>query len=164
MICQNLFFTSVGVRQGGVLSPLLFSICINDILIELQKLNLVYKLGKLFVDVLAYADDLLLITQNKIDMQLMLAKLSNLGKNYEIKFNAEKSMYLIFNKYHVRKKAEQLYDSWDGELLLACKPIEKVESFKYLDAIISDTDSNSEHIKKRRNGVQRSFHLVYQVK
>ena len=46
-----------------------------------------------------------------------------------------------------------MYDCWDGELLLAGKPIEKVESFKYLGAIISDTDSNSEHIKKRRNGV-----------
>jgi len=78
------FFTSVGVRHGGVLYPLLFSIYINDILIELQKLNLGYKLGQLFVDVLAYADDLVLITQNEIDMQLMLAKLSNIGKNYEI--------------------------------------------------------------------------------
>jgi len=67
-----------------VLYPLLFSIYINDILIELQKLNLGYKLGQLFVDVLAYADDLVLITQNEIDMQLMLAKLSNIGKNYEI--------------------------------------------------------------------------------
>ncbi len=78
------FFSSVGVRHGGVLYPLLFSIYINDILIELQKLNLGYKLGQLFVDVLAYADDLVLITQNEIDMQLMLAKLSNIGKNYEI--------------------------------------------------------------------------------
>jgi hypothetical protein len=66
------FFSSVGVRHGGVLYPLLFSIYINDILIELQKLNLGYKLGQLFVDVLAYADDLVLITQNEIDMQLML--------------------------------------------------------------------------------------------
>jgi hypothetical protein len=41
------FFTSVIVRQGGLLSPLLFSIYINDILIELQKLNLGYKLGQL---------------------------------------------------------------------------------------------------------------------
>ena len=53
----------------------------------------------------------------------------------------------------MRKKAEQMYDCWDGELQLAGKPIKKVESFKYLGVIISDTDSNSEHIKKRRNGV-----------
>ena len=46
----------------------------------------------------------------------------------------------------MRKKAEQMYDCWDGELQLAGKPIKKVESFKYLGVIISDTDSNSEHI------------------
>ena len=53
-------------------------------------MELGYKLGNMMVDVLAYADDLLLLTRNKIDMQLMLAKLSNLGNNYEIKFNSDK--------------------------------------------------------------------------
>jgi len=157
------FFTNVGVRQGGVLSPLLFSIYINDILIELGKMKLGYKIGEMMIDVLAYADDLLLLTRNKIDMQLMLAKLSTLGNNYEIKFNSDKSMYIIFNRFHERSKIDQLYDEWDGELLLAGKPIAKVESFRYLGAMITDTNSNNEHIKKRRSGVLASIAKIISV-
>jgi hypothetical protein len=93
------------------------------------------------------------VTCSKINMQLMLAKLSNLENNYEIKSNSDKSMYIIFNRFHERSKIDQLYDEWDGELLLAGKPILKVESFNYLGEIITYTNSNDEHIKKRRSGV-----------
>jgi hypothetical protein len=67
------------------------------------------------VDVLAYADDLLLITKSKLDLQIMLQKIKNLGNELEIKFNASKSMKMVFNKYHHRTAKEQKYDEWNGD-------------------------------------------------
>ncbi len=113
------FYTTIGVRQGGVLSPLLFSIYINEIIIELQKLEMGYKLGNLIIDILAYADDILLISKAKLDLQILLQKLSNLGDELEIKFNPTKSVYMVFNKYHTRNSKEKKYDEWDGQLVLA---------------------------------------------
>jgi hypothetical protein len=150
------FKTTLGVRQGGVLSPLLFSIYINDILVELQKLEIGYKVGDLIIDVLAYADDLLLITKSKLDLHVMLNKLTDLGEKMEIKFNASKSMYMVFNKYNQRTKMEELYDEWDGNLLLGGNPIERVESFRYLGAMIHDSGRCLDHMDKRRKSALAS--------
>ena len=51
-----------GVRQGGVLSPTLFKICISSVL---AKISGTYLSGLADVSYLAYADDLLLISRSK---------------------------------------------------------------------------------------------------
>jgi hypothetical protein len=79
--------------------------------------------------------------------------LSNLGDELEIKFNPTKSVYMVFNKYHARSAKEKKYDEWDGQLLLANAPIERVESFKYLGAMIHDSGRCRDHMDKRRKGV-----------
>jgi hypothetical protein len=66
-------------------------------------------------------------------------------------------MYMVYNKYHHRTAKEKKYDEWNGELLLAGSPIERVESFKYLGAMIHDSgrcrDQKKEEKKKRRKAV-----------
>jgi hypothetical protein len=65
---SKMFKTSLGVRQGGVLSPLLFCIYIDNLLESLQEMELGVKIGKVSIDVLAYADDILIITHTKLNM------------------------------------------------------------------------------------------------
>jgi len=86
-------------------------------------------------------------------MQLMLNRLSELGEELEIKFNPNKSVYMVFNSIAYQTKNERREDSWNGILLLAGKKIEEVNTFKYLGAEIDNNNNNKHHIKKRKSAV-----------
>lgn len=55
------FPVSQGVRQGAVLSPTLYAIFINDLLMELENLSLGISLSQIYCGCPAYADDTLLL-------------------------------------------------------------------------------------------------------
>ena len=53
-----------GVRQGGILSPFLFKLYIDEALAEISANEIGCTLGTLRINILAYADDLVLIAEN----------------------------------------------------------------------------------------------------
>ena len=61
-----------GVRQGGVLSPILFSILIDDIVIKVQKVYFGCCFSLVFASIFLYADDILLISPTVTGLQLLL--------------------------------------------------------------------------------------------
>ena len=67
------FFTaSNGVKQGGVLSPTLFSVYINGLLEELQMSGYGCKIGDVFVGCISYADDLILLCASLYGIKRMI--------------------------------------------------------------------------------------------
>lgn len=61
-----------GVRQGGVLSPLFFSIFVDDIFAKLKSAGFGCQIRHEFFNAIMYADDLLLLANSLSDLQAMI--------------------------------------------------------------------------------------------
>jgi hypothetical protein len=69
---SSCFKIGSGVRQGGVLSPQLFAVYINDILTKLQKSRLGCIVKGVVMNAFMYADDLILMSASVYDLQRLV--------------------------------------------------------------------------------------------
>ena len=69
---SDLFTITNGTRQGSVASPMLWAIYCDPLIQELRDLGVGAHVGGIFMGVVMYADDLLLIAPTKGGMQQML--------------------------------------------------------------------------------------------
>ena len=69
------YFIEKGVRQGGVLSPFLFNFYINDIIENISTLDIGCKLGVHRLNIVAYADNVVLLAASQPDMELLYTRL-----------------------------------------------------------------------------------------
>ena len=122
-ISESYAITS-GVKQGGILSPFLFNVFMNDLLILLRKQGVGCFVKNIFVGAIMYADDLALIAPSRHAMQTLLSVCQRYCHDHSLSFNTKKSKAIIFGS-----KADSCNTA---SLLLNGEPIEYIHEWKYL--------------------------------
>ena len=86
---SSYFLLSNGTRQGSVLSPLLFSVYLDDLLKELRGLGLGCHIGGYWYGAMGYADDLVLLAPNREVLQRMLIICQNYAMSHNLVFSTD---------------------------------------------------------------------------
>jgi hypothetical protein len=92
MVCigDEKFPAERGVVQGAVLSPMLFNVYLEEALNSSPKLSELRKRG----DLLAFADDMLILTNIQAEMLEAINELEGLAPEWSLKMNKDKSQIL----------------------------------------------------------------------
>ena len=133
----NEFYCGLGVRQGECLSPLLFSLFLNDIeehFIQAGMEGIDIITVKMFM--LLYADDIVLFGNSAEQLQDSLNLLSNYCKRWKLNVNINKTKVMVFRKGGaLPRNLTFLYNGNELEI---------VRNFKYLGIIFTAGGSFSE--------------------
>ena len=147
-LLSDYFLAVNGVKQGGVLSPVLYCLYIDGLLQRLSRAGVGCVIGNNYVGVLAYADDIVLLAPTASALRTMLAVCDRYANEYTILFNANKTKCLVILPGSRRFLHEFLTSC---TFYIGGKPIEFVESFTHLGHLITNRMDDSADILERRS-------------
>ena len=85
------FSVSNGVRQGGVLSPILFIVYIDELLTRLESQAVGCYWSHYFIWAVEYADDIVLLAPSASTLRMMLINCCQFANDYNLLFNPGKT-------------------------------------------------------------------------
>ena len=98
---SDTFTVQNGVKQGGVISPLLFAIFVEELIERVKNSKLGCYVGDKCASILVFADDVLLLSPTRFSTQNLLNICKNFADEVGLKFNIGKCKYIVFgSSYH----------------------------------------------------------------
>ena len=97
-ITTDFFDIEEGVKQGCVLSPILFCIFINNLAKMIRDASLGVRICDIQIGSLFWADDVVLIAEDKNELQKMLDIATTFSKRWRLAFNHDKSNVVIVGR------------------------------------------------------------------
>ena len=141
------FNVTNGVRQGGILSPLFFSVYIDDLLVKLKNNAVGCHIGNHYVGAFGYADDLILLCPSVSGMRKMIRVCEDYANDHSILFNGKKSKYLVFGNYN-----------YNPVLTVNKEIVPRSDNAIHLGHFLHTRGTNNALIEDQINSFHRSYH------
>ena len=143
------FKTTIGVKQGGPLSPKLFSIYVEELIYKLQEIDGLCKIGENLCRVIMYADDLTILSETPTSLNSALEVCNTYGNTNDIRYNPDKTVYMIYGNKKQRNE-EPIIKMGDERL-------KKVKKAKLLGREFEDSGKDEAHIDTRCTKAMKCF-------
>ena len=146
-----------GVKQGGILSPILFCIYFDNLINKLVNSSVGCYMGHLCLAVLAYADYVVILAPTASAAGHLLSLCDELAVEFDVKFNAAKSKCIYFpplSHYILHKSGTKPCFSVGGSV------IDYADSWPHLGHILNNHNTDCDDIINRRNVLVRQANDV----
>ena len=144
------FKTNRGVRQGCVLSPLLFILFLSDLQEILDKTKDNVKLdNETEISCIMWADDILILSETEEGLQRKLDSLGTYAKANKLTVNTKKTQCMIFNK---TGRLLRNYKFTYNNAVLEC-----VREYKYLGFLVTPSGEIVSGLKDLRNRAMKAL-------
>ena len=157
--CSDDFTVTNGVRQGGILSPYLFNVYMDELSVQLHKCMTGCCIGEKTINHLMYADDLVLISPSSRGLQGLLDVCSAFGISHDVKYNGSKSAVMCC-------KSQLLKDVKVPTFRIGSTPLPFTDKVKYLGHIVTKDLTDDADIQRQNrvlfsqgNVLLRKFHM-----
>lgn len=133
------FKTTVGVRQGCLLSPVLFNLYLENIMREtLHDFESTISIGGRTINNLRFADDIDLMGGSNSELQDLTSRLASRSRAYGMEVSSEKSKVMVNSA-----------NNTPAQITMNGQQLEVVDAFKYLGATLTKDGRSTTEIKTR---------------
>ena len=106
------------------------------------------------MNILAYADDMVLIGNNEIEIRQLFVEIENIARKFGLQINQEKTKYMIVERKNSLKQNEI------GHLKIKNYKFERFENLKYLEVILNEDNNNQIDLQERRKIANKIYFLL----
>ena len=154
--CSDMFSCQVGLREGEILSPIMFSLYVNDLYDYLHArvgngILIDYDIDEITnyfnMFLLMYADDTVLFAESKAKLQELLRYYEQYCNDWDLKINVDKTKIMVFGRSYRKPK-----------VFLNQKEVEIVTRFKYLGVTFS---KNGRFINAIKDNIDKATRATY---
>uniref|UniRef100_A0A2A4KA90 Reverse transcriptase domain-containing protein n=1 Tax=Heliothis virescens TaxID=7102 RepID=A0A2A4KA90_HELVI len=135
-----------GVRQGGLTSPTLFNLYMNELIEGLSSTRVGCFIDGVSVNNISYADDMVLLSASVCGLRKLIAQCEVYARTHGLMYNCSKSEIMVF------ESGGRSPDTMPV-ILLNEKPLKRTYKFKYLGHILTPDLKDDADVERERRAL-----------